>query len=96
MRYVLSLVSPANGSVPYVIDCEAPDWGTWPLDTMTYVTEGAVAAWLRSPSLRPFLNETLRPAADFILGAQNAEGSWGRRAARDSDAGVTPRGVDAA
>ena len=44
LEYISSLVSAANGSVPYVIDGEPADWVSWPFDTMTYVFEGAIAA----------------------------------------------------
>ena len=46
LQYMSGLVSASNGTLPYVIDCAVPDWASWPLDTITYVTEGAAAAWL--------------------------------------------------
>jgi hypothetical protein len=77
VRYMASLVSSSNGSIPYVIDCQQPDWVDWPLDTLSYVTEGVVAAWLHVPKLRDFIIAEFKPTAEWLIRQQNADGSWG-------------------
>ena len=89
--YMASLVSDGSGGhaagvIPYVIDCLAPDWDTWPLDTITYVTEGVAAAWQHAPRMararefRRALIAEFEPTVGFLLASQNDDGSWGSTA----------------
>eukprot|EP00937_MAST-01D_sp_MAST-1D-sp2_P002314 g2314.t1 len=78
VRYMASLVSAANGTIPYVIDCEGADWSSWPLDTLSYVTEGVVAAHLHGGAeLRPVIDGAFNATAEWLLANQNAAGYWG-------------------
>ena len=60
----------------------------WPLDTITYVTEGLVAADLLLPpsssaaakgagGVPKHIAERFYPTVDWLLRNQNADGSWG-------------------
>ena len=81
VRYMASLVSADNGTVPYVIDCEAADWASWPLDTLSYVTEGLVAAHLHgAAALRPLMDGAFNATAEWLLANQNQQGFWGSTA----------------
>lgn len=77
VRYTASLVSDTNGTIPYVIDCETPNWSDWPLDTISYVTEGAAAAFIHSPALRSSILAGFNATAEWLLATQNSEGFWG-------------------
>ena len=89
LEYISSLVSAANGSVPYVIDGEPADWVSWPFDTMTYVFEGAIAADLAGSVSTGEVARALEPCVRFIVRAQNDDGSWG--ALGSSDQQRSPR-----
>jgi hypothetical protein len=80
LTFMASLVSPLNGSLPYTIDCRTPDWHSWPLDVVSYVTEGVVAAWLHSPVRRAALISAFQPTVEWLLRTQNLDGSWGSAA----------------
>ena len=77
IEYIASLVSPTNGTLPYQIDCDAPDWTSWPLDTLSYVTEGATSIWIHSKELRPKLTGVMNQTVEWLLANQNEEGYWG-------------------
>lgn len=80
VHYMARVVSKANASIPYLIDCEHPDWLDWPLDTATYVIEGLLAAYLRLPALRPSILDAFKPTTEWLLRIQNGDGSWGSAA----------------
>lgn len=76
VRYMATLISRDNGSIPYVIDCKQPTWDNWPYDTLTYVTEGLLGAFIHVPKLRAAIATSFSPTVDFLLRSQNADGSW--------------------
>ena len=81
VKYMGSLVSPDNGTVPYQIDCQQPDWHNWPLDTISYVTEGVIGAALHVPRLRSAIINTFRPTAEWLVTSQGDDGAWGHSGA---------------
>ena len=68
VRYMATQVSSDNGTIPYLIDCKQADWSNNPLDTITYVAEGVITAWLRLPKLRPLISTAFLPTVKWLLG----------------------------
>lgn len=62
----------------------------WPLDTISYVTEGVIAATLANISGTSTFNY-FGPTCEYLLRTQNADGSWGR--AQSPDQMRSPRVV---
>jgi hypothetical protein len=66
---------------------------SWPLDTISYCTEGFVAAdlLLENEAVGAALRRELAPSVQWMLDRQNADGSWGKL--RSADQQRSPRAV---
>ena len=71
----------ANGQIPYILDGKTAPMTQWPLDTISYVTEGVVAFDLflgkSHPSVHAAITACFGKTADWLVSTQNADGSWG-------------------
>ena len=83
VRWILAQRQP-NGELPYIIDNRPPSF-QWPLNTMTYCTEGLIAAYLHldDPALRREIASGVEPCVEWLLSAQRKNGSWGEMASHD-------------
>ncbi|MCP4639670.1 MAG: hypothetical protein GY851_04525, partial [bacterium] len=80
-----------DGEIPYTLAGNTLD--SWPLDTMSYCTEGFVAAevFLKDESVREALRRELVASVEWMASGQNADGSWGTL--RSADQQRSPRAV---
>jgi hypothetical protein len=76
-----------TGDFPYIIDGKNPDQKSWPLDTMTYVSEALIAAYLYqdNPDLRRDITTTLKGSVEWLLKTQNENGCWGKMKSPDQE-----------
>lgn len=90
VRWLLS-TRKDDGEIPYTLAGSLME--TWPLDTMSYCTEGFIAAdlLLDDEDLRAALRRDLAPSVQWMLAGQNADGSWGEL--RSQDQQRSPRAV---
>lgn len=63
--------------------------GTWPYDTISYVTEGVLSVALNIPAQKATLVKQWKPTVDFLLATQDKDGAWGE--GRPSDVMRSPR-----
>jgi hypothetical protein len=84
VRWLLKQQLP-TGEFPYLIDGQTAELHLWPLDTMTYVCEGLIAAYLylNDAALRREIAETLKASVEWLLRTQNENGTWGKMKSAD-------------
>jgi hypothetical protein len=84
IRWILAQQLP-SGEFPYMIDGQDPRQQHWPLDTMSYVSEGLIAGYLyqEDPDLRRDIAKALKTSVEWLLQTQNQNGSWGEMASKD-------------
>ncbi len=90
VRWLTGLRTP-EGDIIYIL--HGKKITTWPLDTMSYCTEGFVAAdrHLKDRGLHEKLSKDLEPCVQWMLKGQKADGSWGKL--RSADQQRSPRAV---
>ncbi len=84
VRWILAQRLP-SGEIPYIIDGIDPKRYHWPLDTMTYCSEGLVAAYLHQDDsqLRRHIAKQVKPSVEWLVRTQNENGSWGEMGSQD-------------
>jgi hypothetical protein len=75
VAWLLKIRKP-HGEIPYTLD--GKEYETWPLDTVTYCTEGFVSTYrfMNAREKKQFAKD-IRLTIDWLLEIQNADGSWG-------------------
>jgi hypothetical protein len=76
-RWLLQIRTPA-GEFPYLLDGGSST--EWPLDSITYCTEAFVAVdmHIKDIAVTELMHKELRQTVQWLLAAQNADGSWGK------------------
>ncbi len=88
VRWILR-IRKDSGEIPYTLD--GKDYAEWPLDTMSYCGEGFISSdmYLKDSELHALMKKEVKPCVQWLLGLQNADGSWGKL--RSSDQQRSPR-----
>ena len=78
----------ANGQIPYILDGSTAPMTQWPLDTISYVTEGVIAFDMylgkgKNPAVHAAIAKCFGKTADWLVATQNADGSWGTEGSSD-------------
>ena len=80
VSWICNTVMP-NGQIPYILDGTTAPMTQWPLDTISYVTEGVIAFDMflgkTHPSVHAANAKCFGRTADWLVETQNADGSWG-------------------
>jgi hypothetical protein len=72
-----------TGEFPYILHNEERD--NWPLDTMSYVTEGLLFAYyhIDDQELKDYLESNLNKSVQWLIIRQNKNGTWGKLRSED-------------
>lgn len=81
-RWLLKIRQP-NGEFPYILHNFTLD--QWPLDTMSYVTDGIVGVHMRTPdaSLKLDIERSVIFSLQWLFNMQNKSGTWGKLRSED-------------
>lgn len=81
-RWMIAKRSPF-GEIPYILHDSQLD--EWPLDTMSYVTDGIVGVYLRThdENLKKEIVRSFNHSIQWLLNHQNKYGTWGKLRSED-------------
>jgi len=79
----LTRVRKRTGEIPYILHNFELD--QWPLDTMSYVSDGIISVYLRTDNddLKFQIVKSISRSLQWLLNAQNPDGTWGKLRSED-------------